>query len=276
MTGARREGFTLIELLVVIAIIAILMAILVPTLRRAKELATSIPCLANMRTISVAFFCYQSDNDGFLASSNVWQPPEQFSDGEVGYHWVACPLDEDGIPRRNRGANPTAKFEKNGIAQGVLWPYIKEFSAYHCPGDQRASRIGVGFRSYSMVAGIHSQYGEWLRFEDTAIKMGDIESPSSKYIAVEESEGGTDISMSWWNMGSWVIDIYGEDWYDPVAGWHSWGSNLAFADGHAIRMKWKDKRTREWLESGGVKNPSGHEGSADMRYMVEHVARKRK
>ena len=73
-----KKGFTLIELLVVIAIIALLLSISLPALRKAKELASSIPCLANQRTISQAFYLYSQDNDGWLVTAHAWFTPGQF------------------------------------------------------------------------------------------------------------------------------------------------------------------------------------------------------
>ncbi|MHC4581916.1 MAG: type II secretion system protein, partial [Planctomycetota bacterium] len=60
----RHRGFTLIELLVVIAIIAVLMAILLPSLQAAKRLAASSNCLSNQRTLMTAWIMYADNNDG--------------------------------------------------------------------------------------------------------------------------------------------------------------------------------------------------------------------
>jgi prepilin-type N-terminal cleavage/methylation domain-containing protein len=65
----KQKGFTLIELLVVIAIIAILMAILIPSLQAAKRLASSSACLANEKTLLTAWIMYADDNDGSLVSN---------------------------------------------------------------------------------------------------------------------------------------------------------------------------------------------------------------
>ena len=62
----NRAAFTLIELLVVIAIIAVLAALLVPSLRRARDKATSILCVSNLRNIGVAYTTYANDHDGIL------------------------------------------------------------------------------------------------------------------------------------------------------------------------------------------------------------------
>jgi prepilin-type N-terminal cleavage/methylation domain-containing protein len=76
---SRRKGFTLIELLVVIAIIALLMAILVPTLRRATEQGKMIGCLANLRQWNFIYAMYLQDSDGKFFSGF----------GNNSYWWIA-------------------------------------------------------------------------------------------------------------------------------------------------------------------------------------------
>ena len=75
----KQHGFTLIELLVVIAIIALLMAILMPTLQRVKEQARVIGCQSNLKQWTLIFSMYANDNDekfpGWLDSPQTW--PQQ-------------------------------------------------------------------------------------------------------------------------------------------------------------------------------------------------------
>jgi len=269
-----KKAFTLIELLVVIAIIALLLAILIPALGKAKELARQIPCMANMRTISQAFYMYQSANDGYVSGGGAWGTPDDFGNS-IGYNWVSCPLDEKGDPRRGSGDNPTVEDEKRGIVAGVLWDYIEDLGTYHCPADKRASRADIGYRSYSMVAGLNAPYPPHFPVKSTVEKMGQIINPSTRYITVEENESVHGTDQPWWNMGSWVIDITNKTWFDPIAGWHAWGGDLSFADGHAEKMKWKDKRTIEWIKAGGEKGVS-HPGSVDQEFMVRNIVQKRK
>ena len=66
MKMIRRTAFTLIELLVVIAIIATLVALLLPTLQRAREQAITIQCMSNLRQQGVTIFAYMSENKGNL------------------------------------------------------------------------------------------------------------------------------------------------------------------------------------------------------------------
>lgn len=72
MTISRRQGFTLIELLVVISIIAVLVALLLPALSRAKEAARTIKCLANQHQISIGLGNYIGQNKDWLPFSGGW------------------------------------------------------------------------------------------------------------------------------------------------------------------------------------------------------------
>src|SRR3954451_18626036 len=74
---AGHRAFTLVELLVVIGIIAILIAILMPALRRAKEAANGVACASNQRQLMMAFLLFAADHQGHLPGNFVdYQDPD--------------------------------------------------------------------------------------------------------------------------------------------------------------------------------------------------------
>ncbi|MHC4244224.1 MAG: type II secretion system protein, partial [Planctomycetota bacterium] len=213
----KTKAFTLIELLVVIAIIAVLMAILMPSLRAAKDQARRLHCVNNVKTLALGWFMYQDDNDGELV-------PGHTNPGQ----WVLRPSTGD-----------TVEQKKQAIRDGLLYPYVgDEVDVYACPADQRENDPrNYTFRSFSIAGGANGE--NWNGYTQ-AKKYTDLRKPAIRYIFVEE------IDPRGFNVGSWQMNPGPKTWVDPVAMWHNQQSTLGYADGHAEMHRWLDKHFIDW------------------------------
>ena len=145
----KTRAFTLIELLVVIAIIALLMAIIMPALSLAKRKAGTTACQSNTKNLALGWYMYMGENDGRIMSSEDEPSGQERSGKFVG--WCGIPRDLNGTMMNNTQTDPpvTNEDEIRGIKQGLLFPYIKEPRAYHCPAEVYSSRcassdVGLG------------------------------------------------------------------------------------------------------------------------------------
>lgn len=214
---AKSKGFTLIELLVVIAIIAVLMAILMPSLSAARDQAKRVHCVSNLKTLSLAWFMYKDDNDDKLVGGNT----------DPG-NWVLRP------------SGNSIEQKKEAIRQGALFPYVNNtVDVYRCPADLRIKDPGqFAFRSFSIAGGAN---GESWSGSVQAKKYSDLKRPATKYIFLE------DIDPRGYNTGSWVM-AFPPSWVDPLAMWHNERSTIGFADGHAEMHRWNDRSFIDWCQ----------------------------
>jgi prepilin-type N-terminal cleavage/methylation domain-containing protein/prepilin-type processing-associated H-X9-DG protein len=260
---SNKKGFTLIELLVVIAIISLLMAIIVPSLNKVKHLASGVHCQSNQRQLMVAWLLYADENNSYLVGGNT--VGTKIANRPWTYSWVRVPQDQDGTKISNTQI-PTLDQELRGIERGYLYSYIEGTKVYHCKGAKE-ERYGGGYRSYSITGFMNGEYampenlGNYARL--AAIKSTQIRLPQEKVVLVEMTDSRG------WNMGSWVMDIFGTDWTDPFTIWHGDKGSLGFADGHAELHKWKSQSTKILAEEQlwGV-NPDNYDGDRrDLNFM---------
>lgn len=234
----QRNGFTLIELLVVIAIIAVLMAILMPSLNIAREQARGIACSSNQKSLALAYIMYAGDNDdtvcgGWALSSPVNGVPP----------WVMPPLENSTGKNVPMTSGPvTLQQRYNGLKAGELYKYIKDVGAYHCPGDNRITRgtsLGNGleyliYRSYSLT--------DYMRATEPTDpkKLSSFQNQALKMLFVEEIYDG---SAGNHNHAGWSYEPGTGTMWDPLGIFHSNACTFSFMDGHAERKKWDDQRT---------------------------------
>ncbi|MCM8759064.1 MAG: DUF1559 domain-containing protein [Candidatus Omnitrophica bacterium] len=128
----KKNGFTLIELLVVIAIIAILAAMLLPVLERARAQARMSVCLANLKQIGLAVHLYVEDNDGYFPGPTIWANTSDA--GTRTATWPLYVLLEKGYIKG------TMTYDVNGRLRGAsgipCCPDVKQVTrSYYYPAD---------------------------------------------------------------------------------------------------------------------------------------------
>ena len=228
----HRRGFTLIELLVVIAIIAILAAMLLPALSKAKIKAQAIYCMSNQKQLTLAWLMYADDNQDKV-------PPNASGSGSSG-GWVDGWLD---FSAGNRD-NTNTLF----LTNAKIGPYTKSIGIYKCPGDIYNCMITTSVslprvRSVSMnsfVGVVETDYGQ-RQTPPCYIykKLSDIKYPPPVDLWVFVDEHPDSINDGWLTDG-WPG---GGGWGDLPASYHAGSCGIGFADGHAEVHKWKDKGT---------------------------------
>jgi prepilin-type processing-associated H-X9-DG protein len=248
-------------LLVVIAIIAILAALLLPALSKAKLLGQSIRCTSNLKQLAVAWQSYADDNaDRLVPNWFVWNNSDWESSSSTTNSWVS-------------GTAYTSD-STDQIRAGALWPYTQNDGIYRCPADKKLwnyrTRYGTARapRPWNvalcvvMNGGINGETGK--RFRDWIILTGSqIPSPATAFTFMDAHE-------KFMTSGTFLVDgDYTNVWYTiPGERDRGCGANLAFADGHAEFKKWKYLGRIRRVVDGPPLNELDRE---DLRWLLSRV-----
>ncbi len=242
----RRRGFTLIELLVVIAVIAILMAVLMPALKRAREQGKRAVCLNNLKQLVLAWVMYADANDDRIVNGAPL--------GDPGMANIPPGIDPDHIDTINSPATwwetpwvgnaldcTTIKCQTEAIKAGAMWSYCKNLKLYRCPTGKRDEMLHYaimdGMNGFTSTRGsVKGKPGVWIK------KTTEIHSPppAKRMVFIDEGFLSDD---------SFAVYYAEERWFDNAPSRHGGGVTLSFADGHSEYTKWKGAWTKVFGEA---------------------------
>ena len=252
------KGFTLIELLVVIAIIALLMAILLPALSRAREMGKRAVCLAHIKQLQICWNLYCDENDDKVPPGDVWFSWSFWSDNggpQLAWHEWPHPFPHSMPPSKATNQMPrdppapyswdcvkqgtvTQREWYHAIDEGLIWGYVKDYKIYQCPVGEKGE-----FVTYSNVHSIKT----WSSPPIGSAGKGSISRTITRKSQIKRTaERAVFIDMGKAEQAACFLpyDRYSGLTYgvSPPAR-HGMGTVLSFADGHAEYRKWKDPHT---------------------------------
>ena len=275
---AAYSGFTLIELLVVIAIIAILAAMLLPVLSKAKCKGLGISCMNDHRQLTLAWRMYTEENNDNLLYASHGPTPDPLKDP---YVWCKGQIDNNPGNRSNWDIN-------QDITKSPMWPYCgKNAQIWRCPADrsfvtvngERKPRVRSMSMNFWIGGFIGDDYGlsggGWQLYR----KMSQMTppGPSKIFVFLDMRED----SIDW---GNFATDMKGYDpfnatmlgFYDLPAFYHCRAGGLSFADCHSEIRKWRDTRTMPPLVGNGqVNDQFASPRNQDVMWLQERATRKK-
>jgi prepilin-type N-terminal cleavage/methylation domain-containing protein/prepilin-type processing-associated H-X9-DG protein len=261
-------AFTLIELLVVIAIIAILAAMLLPALSRAKLKAQGISCLNNSKQLMIGWQMYAGDNTDRLVYNKGG-----FTVATDLQIWAAGTLD---------WGNSSLNTNTALLTRALLASYVgNNFRIYKDPADTYTSLAGPRVRSYSMNGFVGPRDDNGTVYNSKFrqyFKHTDFTKPSNIYVLLDEHPDSINDSLYIVAAEGKLDSIYSGSspaWRDMPANFHNKACGFAFADGHSEIKRWLDPFTADQAVKKDGRFaiaqpiPTG-EGKRDITWVADH------
>jgi prepilin-type N-terminal cleavage/methylation domain-containing protein/prepilin-type processing-associated H-X9-DG protein len=247
----KRKGFTLIELLVVIAIIAILAAMLLPVLTRARMQAKMSVCLANLKQIGLGVAMYLNDYNeywypscrGFTTDDSGGTPPD--------LNWSYAQVPYGGGSWLMSGFLDTL-IQKKYIQGSIIWrdnaayamfggqrnkEYVNSTGVVNCPCIDTGNRVWLSNYSGQI------DYGYNWNLPYYAKKLGRVPKPADTVLFCESVYAEEHFNPGWYtNVWAFTTAFYGGS---GGRHWQIHLTNAVFVDGHAEALS-----TERWLRSG--------------------------
>ena len=257
-------AFTLIELLVVVAIIAILAAMLLPALSRAKAQARRVQCLSNERQIALIWQMYAQDNNDNLVMNGKPDNSDRYPFPAKPVLWVGGMFSY--TPDTT---NLHLLLDPNWA---LFAPYVKAYGIYHCPADtDAADPIGdLRVRSYEM-----NHYIGWTGINESRLdgwtlpffhKFSQIVGPRPSDLFVFVDVNSKSICYPFFG-----VNMQKDVFFNFPAAWHSHGAAFAYADGHAEWHRWSDPRTYAPQSNNYHAHQDASPGNPDLNWLRDHT-----
>jgi len=267
VAARRPRAFTLIELLVVVAIIAILAAMLLPALAKAKAHAKKIHCLSNQRQLALTWVIYAGDNRDQVALNGGGTVPD---------------------PRRllwvlgdNHLFAPPFVDQRYLVDEGyaAFGAYLKTASLYKCPADASMARTvsppmpkirSVAMNAYLGTAQSSIQISPGYLIVQKMAQLNQL-GPAKTFLL-------QDVLPENLCYPAFIVNMpgSGETMFHIPSSQHSRGGVVSFCDGHVEWHRWVDARTRPAVPAGGlVAHGTAASGSPDLAWIRDRTTVKR-